>query len=317
MYHARAHRRPLLTKEGPDPEEADLWARAVRPRRDRQILRRIRAARRILSVAIWTVTGVFIQSAFIRSSGTLKIRFARIFWAGVSRLLGMRVTVTGTLAGTYRDRKAVERGARPVIFVANHSSWLDITVLGGVLPTVFVAKSEIASWPLIKTLARLGRTIFVTRQRNNTARELREMTERLADGDNLLLFPEGTSTDGTRVLPFMSSFFAIAKPGRAERAAETVSPPPVTIQPVSVVYTELEGLPVGRAKRPVFAWYGDMELAPHVWAFGQWGRMRADVILHPPLDPDSFKTRKELAIAVHRIVNEGTALLRRDATETP
>ncbi|GAJ28743.1 1-acyl-sn-glycerol-3-phosphate acyltransferase [Acidomonas methanolica] len=307
MHQTHAQRRSLSEEDGLEP-----WFRPLVPGQKRRVLRQIRSARRILTVALWALPCIAIQSIFIRSSGTLKIRFARLFWAGVCRILGLKLTVRGTLAGTYRDRKAVERGARPVIFVANHSSWLDIAVLGGVLPTVFVAKSEIADWPLIKTLARLGRTIFVTRQRNNTGRELREMTDRLADGDNLLLFPEGTSTDGTRVLPFLSSFFAIAKPGKAERPADTVAPPPVIIQPVSLVYDALEGLPIGRTRRSIFAWYGDMDLAPHVWQFGQWRSAHATVLLHPPIDPDEFRTRKELANAVHRIVNEGTAALRQD-----
>lgn len=273
--------------------------------------RHARAARRVGLICLWTLIASGPQAILIRLHGTAKIRFARFFWAKVCVLLGLHVQVRGTLAGTFRDRRAVARGERPVIFVANHSSWLDIPVVGGVLPTVFVAKSEIAGWPIIGTLARLGRTIFVSRQRNNTGRELQDMTDRLADGDNLLLFPEGTSTDGSRVLPFLSSFFAVAKPGRLEQAGAPV-PPKVLIQPVSVVYDRLEGLPVGRARRSVFSWYGDMDLAPHIWKIGQWRSMRASVVLHPPIDPEQFRTRKELANAVHRIVNEGAAELRQD-----
>src|ERR1700733_12090240 len=96
-------------------------------------------------------------------------------------------------------------GRPKVVFVSNHSSWIDVPVLGGRLDACFVSKDDVAQWPFISTIARLGRTVFVSRRRHATARELDRMRDRLAAGDNLLLFPEGTSSDGSRVLPFRSS----------------------------------------------------------------------------------------------------------------
>jgi len=272
----------------------------------------VRVIRRLWAIAIWAVAGCSLQTLLVHLPGTAKIRFARFFWRGVCRLLGVRVRVEGDVAGTIRGRAAVSRGEKPVIFVANHSSWLDILVAGGVLPTVFVSKDDVGRWPVMGTIARLGRTIFVSRQRGNTGRELEEMASRLRDGDNLILFPEGTSTDGSRVLPFLSSFFAIAKPGRLEQTGMPTAPPTI-IQPVSIVYDRLENLPVGRARRTVFSWYGDMDLGPHVWKLGQWRSMRATIRLHPPLDPNDFKSRKALANECWRIVNEGAAELRHDS----
>ena len=106
----------------------------------------------------------------------------------------------------------------------------------------------------------------------------------LKAGDNLILFPEGTSSDGSRVLPFRTSFFAVAE----ARAGEERSELPL-IQPVSVVYDRLGGLPAGRASRPVFAWYGDMDIASHFWRLAQHIGLRATVLVHTPLDPGLFR----------------------------
>jgi 1-acyl-sn-glycerol-3-phosphate acyltransferase len=188
-----------------------------------------------------------------------------------------------------------------VVFISNHSSWLDVPVLGGSLDACFVSKNEVGRWPLVGTVARLGRTVFISRQRHATRRERDLMRERLAAGDNLVLFPEGTTSDGSRVMPFRSAFFAIA---------EGEDPP--LIQPVSVVYDRLGGLPTGRASRPVFAWYGDMDMASHFWRFAQHRGLRVSVLLHPPVDPARFASRKALSHAVWQAVADGASTLRQN-----
>ena len=134
----------------------------------------------------------------------------------------------------------------------------------------------------------------------------------LAAGDDLILFPEGTSSDGSRVLPFHSSFFAAAKPNAGsncdDRALEAVP----LIQPVSIVYDRLGGLPVCRATRPVFSWYGDMDLASHFSKLARWRGMRATVLLHPVLDPVEFASRKELSLAAWTAIAEGAAAIRQN-----
>jgi 1-acyl-sn-glycerol-3-phosphate acyltransferase len=199
-----------------------------------------------------------------------------------------------------------------VVFVSNHSSWVDVPVLGGVLDGCFVAKGQVAGWPVIGTIARLGRSVFVTRQRGATARELGDMRARLRAGDNLILFPEGTSSDGSRVLPFRTSFFALAEAAPGEDKSELP-----LIQPVSVVYDRLGGLPAGRASRPVFAWYGDMDIASHFWRLTQHIGLRATVLLHTPLDPARFEDRKALSRAVWQIVADGASTLRQNRPARP
>ena len=259
---------------------------------------RLRAVRRLGSILLWTLPSLAIQATCVILPGRPKVAFARLYWAVFTRLLGLRVRVIGQLAS--RD------SARPVIFVSNHSSWVDIPVVGGVLDGCFVAKGDVAGWPVIGTIARLGRSVFVSRQRGSTVRERDAMRGLLSGGDNLILFPEGTSSDGSRVLPFRSSFFSIAE-GDAR---------PI-IQPVSVVYDRLDGLPAGRANRPVFAWYGDMDIASHSWRLTRHTGLRATVLLHAPLDPARFSDRKALSQAVWRTVADGAATLRQNRPARP
>ncbi len=313
---------PLLKRRTPpfriDPDELDRIDIREREAAARSLYRRLRGAARLAAIAVWVPTSVGFEACLLLVPGTAKIRWTRVIWGVICKLLSLKLNVIGRRAGTVGGARARARGDRPVIYVSNHSTWLDVPVLGTILPSVFVAKGDIEHWPIMGLVSKIGRTIFVSRQRNTTGRERDEMISRLADGDNLVLFPEGTSSDGSRVLPFMSAFFAIAKPPRLRNAdAQEVGitfPPGMVplIQPVSVVYDQLDGLPIGRARRPVFAWYGDMELGPHLWQLVKWRSMRASVLLHPPLDPDDFPSRKALAQATWRAVTSGAAELRQN-----
>ncbi|MDR3530725.1 MAG: lysophospholipid acyltransferase family protein [Rhodopila sp.] len=268
------------------------------------VARRVRVARRGLAVLGWTLPAMLIQAVCLVLPGRAKVTFARVYWGTFARLIGIKVRVIGS--------PVKRQGGRPVVFVSNHSSWVDIPVVGGVLDGCFVAKGDVATWPVVSTIARLGRTVFVSRARTSTGRERDAMRAVLKAGDNLILFPEGTSSDGSRVLPFRTSFFALAE----ARAGEDLAELPL-IQPVSVVYDRLGGLPAGRASRPVFAWYGDMDIASHFWRLTQHIGLRATVLLHTPLDPACFEDRKALSQAVWQIVADGASTLRQNRPAHP
>lgn len=201
----------------------------------------------------------------------------------VCRVLGVRVEVVG---------HAPERG--PLLIASNHVSWLDIVVLSAVAPLSFVAKKEVGTWPLFGSLARLQRTVFVDREsRHATGGARDEMRERLKAGDTLVLFAEGTSGDGRSVLPFKSSFFG---------AAEI---PGVLVQPVTLAYRGHRNLPMTRRLLPSYAWYGDMELLPHLLGAVRSGPVEVTVICHPPLSLSGERNRKALARHAEEQVRRG------------
>ena len=288
--------RPLLPQFAAGAPTPRVWPDRMPVLRRR--LRQARAVRRGVLAVLWTLLACPIQAVLLALPGRGKVVFARLYWAGMCRCIGLRLR---TMGGPPQRSQV---SGRRVVFVANHSSWLDIPLLGGRLEACFVSKGEIARWPGVSVIARLGRTVFVSRTRGATGRERDDMRGRLAAGDNLLLFAEGTSSDGSRVLPFRSAFFSV-----------TAGEDPPLIQPVTVVYDRLAGLGIGRKRRPVFAWYGDMDLARHFWQFAQWSGARATMVLHPPLDPNDFPDRKALAQAAWDAVANSAAALRQSRPE--
>jgi 1-acyl-sn-glycerol-3-phosphate acyltransferase len=242
----------------------------------------------LLAILLWTIAAMPVQAVLINIPGQGKQRFARTYWRGVAFLLGLRLTVHGRLATQ-----------RPVLFIANHCSWLDIVALGSVLPGCFVAKGAVGHWPVINVIARLGRTVFVSRERNTVGRERDGLQNRLAAGDNIILFPEGTTSDGTRILPFSPAFLALA-----------AAPAQPYVQPVTIVYDRLDGLPVRRWQRPIIAWYGDMDLMPHANVIGRRRRLHATVVLDAPLPPGAYANRKALSAALETRLADNAAALR-------
>lgn len=185
----------------------------------------------------------------------------RFFYRLLRRLLRLKVQVIGT--------PVVDR---PVLFVANHASWIDIAAIGSTLPVHFVAKREVRSWPLIGLTAALTGTIFVDRsRRQQTPGVTRQIAQKLADGRTVVLFAEGTSSDGNRVLPFRSALVGAASEAMA------ASRHSVVLQPVSIAYTRINGLPMGRQHRPLVAWYGDTDFLPHLRRYLRQGA--ADVLI--------------------------------------
>lgn len=273
------------------------------------LYKRIRATRKIIIILGFTAFSIPIQSILIKLPGSPKINFARFYWRTVCRILGIDLRIFGKIKEQQKQSKQGIK-KRPVIYIANHTSWLDIATIGGLAPGAFVAKEEIGSWPVISTLCRLGRVLFVSRQRQSTIKEQQTMEKRLEDGGSLILFPEGTSTEGSHLAPFLSSFFVLAKP-----ISKNISYEIPLIQPISIVYDRLGMLPVNRLRRPIYSWYGDMELAPHLWDFCKWSDMRVSIIFHEPLDPNDFKNRKQLAQKSWDIIATGTACLRQEKSD--
>lgn len=167
-------------------------------------------------------------------------------------------------------------------FVANHSSWLDIFVLNACARVYFVSKAEVANWVGIGWLARATGTVFIERKREQAAKQREILARRLDMGHALMIFPEGTSSDGLRVLPFKSTLF---------EALYSVKAEDLWVQPVTVSYHA-----PAQADARFYGWWGDMDFAPHLLDILAAGRAGAvDVVFHEPLAISAYANRKDLA----------------------
>jgi 1-acyl-sn-glycerol-3-phosphate acyltransferase len=243
---------------------------------------------RIALYLVWTLSLMPVQGLGLALRRPWTRTLPAFYHRWCCRILGFRVRTIGT--PTRR---------RPVLFVSNHVSYTDITVLGALIAGSFIAKTEVAGWPLFGWLAKLQRTVFVDRQVRSTALQRDSITSRLAAGDALILFPEGTSGNGNRVLPFKSALFS------AVETVQTIEP--IVIQPVSIAYTRLDGIPLGRLFRPYFAWYGSTELTPHLWSMIGLGTVEVVVEFHPPTHFADCGSRKALARYCHARIVGGVA----------
>jgi 1-acyl-sn-glycerol-3-phosphate acyltransferase len=242
--------------------------------------------RRLALYLAWTLILMPVQAIGLALRQPWVATFPRFYHRRCCRLLGFEVRQIGQIAD-----------GRPVLFASNHVSYTDIFVLGSLIAGSFVAKSEVATMPFFGWLAKLQRSIFVDRQVRSTIEQRDAIAARLRAKDALILFPEGTSGDGNFVLPFKSALFSVVFDRNSTEA--------VTVQPVSIVYTKLDGMPIGRGLRPFFSWYGDMDLAPHLWTLVGLGRVEVVVEFHPPASVAEFATRKALARFCHERVSAG------------
>ncbi len=258
----------------------------------------------VLVIVLALTTLVFLpfqlvaMALFPRRAGFLPMVWQRV----AAFMLGLRVRVEG-LPST----------ARPLLIVSNHISWLDIVTLGSLMPLSFIAKREVSEWPVVRRLARLQRSVFIDRARRTATAEAGEaIAARLATGDPLVLFAEGTTGDGISVLPFRSALVgAAAKAGAGLAGAGAATPgeaATITIQPVAVLYMALQGLPIGRLRMTAVAWHGDMDLAPHLSHLVATGAIDAVVAFGTPIVLGPGADRKQATAAAEREVR---AMVRR------
>ena len=264
----------------------------------------VRAGSILAAFFLLTVPLMPVQALLLRLSSKAARRFPHWYHRQVCRLVDVRLTIEGEVAS-----------GRPVLLVSNHTSWLDIPVLSAVAPVSFVAKKEVASWPFVSALARLQRSVFIDRGRRRAVGETAdEIVRRLAAGDTVVLFAEGTSSDGNRVLPFKTSLFAAAKPS----AVPEMEVADAVVQTVSLVYTRLHGVPFGRADRPLVGWYGDMGMQSHAWQLLKAGPLDVYVRIGPAVPLANFADRKDLARKSEEEVREHVVrVLRARSAETP
>jgi 1-acyl-sn-glycerol-3-phosphate acyltransferase len=258
----------------------------------------IRTVAICLAILVFVVVGVPLQWIALRFGWPLQRLVPVACCRVLVRLLRMKVTAHGT---------PIRRGAR--LLAANHVSWLDILALSSVEPVCFLAKKEVASWPVVSTFVRLQETVLIDRQRRRAIPGVNAtMARRMLAGRSMLLFPEGTTGDGVSLKKFKSSHFASAR----DLLAEAVGIEQVAVQPIAIRYSSRSA-----------AWHGDATLLPHVWSLLKGEPLRCDLVFGEPLPYCRGANRKHVTHEVHaridhmlrHIVPTAETVLGRDATQ--
>ena len=219
-----------------------------------------------------------------------RVAYIRGCYRMLCKLIGLRVIVTGRPTAQH-----------PALYVANHLSLFDIPVMGSVVKGAFISRGDIGHWPVFGYLARLQRTVFVSRTRSGATAEAKAISTRLAEGGRLVLFPEGSTGDGVHLLPFKTTFFGVAEPVRMKDGGERQ----VTVQPISICMTKVGDLPASRAQRALYAWFGDMEFPPHLWQGLSLAGFTVEVRFHDTTTMAEAGGRKELARWCEQRISEG------------
>lgn len=236
----------------------------------------------LLAVGLATPFLALAQLAAMGTGLFGETRAPRLWHRLIVRALGIRIHVEGRPAA-----------ARPLLIAANHVSWTDIMVLGASADVHFVARADLVGGPVMRWLASLQRTVPVERERRRTSpNQVRAVAERLAGGRPVVLFAEGTTGDGNRLLAFKSTLFAAASMALEQVAAEGGA---MQVQPVAIVYTHLAGMPIGRIQRARASWIGDTPLLPHVGRLFEAGPLDVELRFGEPVTFAAGHDRKALA----------------------
>ena len=220
---------------------------------------------KLVAFLLWSALLVPVQLVIMMfSGGKPSYAVPHIWHKGVCRILGLKAIVEGKPC---TDRQ--------VIFISNHLSYLDIPVIASVLKASFIAKGEVAGWPVFGFLSKLQQTAFVSRSKSTLGNDKNALEYMLKDGRSMILFPEGTSTDGRTVVPFKSSLFSIAL---ADDGTD------IWLQPMTLSMISVDGRePSDQTTRDLYAWHGDMTLSPHLSAFAKTRGATIKITFHAPV----------------------------------
>ena len=251
----------------------------------------LRALAFVMAMAFFVILVTPLQALARRSNWPLQHKIQKFFCRTMCQVIGIEVIPFGGFPD-----------AAPRFVVANHVSWTDIIALSSLYPLVFLAKSEVAGWPVLGFLARLQGTIFVDRAHRRAIPTVNAALAReLRAGRDVVVFAEGTSSDGAKVLSFNASHFAMLH-DLAQENAVAVVPTALAYAPRAKGAENPEAFDVG--------WYGDMSFVPHLWGLMRRGGARCRISFGAPIDPSAFADRKALAQetqgSVRRLLEEGS-----------
>ena len=256
------------------------------------------------------VRGAARAALFLSLTAALLLLYLPAMALGRTAMLAIRglwCRATARLLGVLVRRVGRPFAVCPTLFVANHVSYLDVLALGALTHGTFIAKAEIAGWPLFGLLGRVTRTMFVRRHWRQALVQRNALAARMRRGESFILFGEGTSSNGLDVLPLKTSLLSVAEPWIVDC--------PIAVQPVTLAYTRLaDGSPIGPENCDLYAWHADATFVPHLWNVLQLGGVEILVTMGEPVLSWSVASRKvlgrELRAHMRRTLAERDAALR-------
>lgn len=214
--------------------------------------------------------------------------FVRVWYKYMLWVLGIKVRING---------KRLKPKHTQIFYISNHISYIDILVLGAYFPCFFVAKADIASWPIFGFLSKVGGTIFISRNRAVVKQQAQKLEQALQQGNHLLIFPEGTTSNGQQILPFKSSLL---------QPLYALEQPNLVIQPLSLAYTHVNKRPLKtQLEFDQVAYYKDDVFGIHFWQLLKLRRISTRIVVHPALPLDVGTSRKDLAHILEETVQGG------------
>ncbi len=240
----------------------------------------------VVCALLWTLSLIPAQLAILLFFSKHRYVIPQIYHAGLCRILRVKVVLHG--------RPSTDK---PTLFILNHISWLDIPVVGKIIKGSFVAKKEVENYPLFGALSKLQQTIFIARTRPAVKTHKDDMQTHLEQGDNIFLFPEGSSSNGIIIQNFKSAYFGLAEHHKGDK--------PLTVQPVTLAYSQMDNLMMTRGTMIAVAWVGDELLLGHIWNFLKAGSVTAELRFHPPVTIDDYESRKKMAADCQLTITKG------------
>lgn len=254
-------------------------------------MKTLRALLRLFFFALLSLVIVAAQTLILPfHRGRASYILPRLWAKGTRHIFGLKIICEGTPAT-----------ARQTIYVSNHLSYLDIPVLGSFVLGSFIARGDLSGWPVFGYMARMQQTIFISRKREDAAKGKAQLEEVLAEEKNIIIFAEGTSSDGSAVLPFKSSLFSLA--------LDNPTGTPLMVQPVTIALQSVADRPASTSSvRDLYAWHSDMTLGPHIWKFARLKGAVIRLTFHPPRDAATYDNRKTLCQDCYQDVVTGLEL---------
>ena len=274
----------------------------------------IRATIKIILISLWLllclIPGVFTYHLSRKSHDYM----IRLFFSGALKIMSIRVGQNGVSKITDDS----------VMYVSNHTSYLDILVLGSKMSVRFTPKIEISKWPIINFLVKMSLPVYIKRDVSKSLEQKNTIKEIVRGGDSVVLFPESTTNDGSKVLPFKSALFSVLEPDKSEvkklenkakssmssMSSEVASDDRIAVQPISIVYTHINGEPANPKNLDKVAWYGDMKFLPHFWNLLRARGARVKLMYHSGQYYENFGSRKALSKYCEEVITKGVDEIR-------